>query len=41
MTIDVSAKNAGRLAEMAQRMRLSALDMALQAGNYGSHVGGS
>lgn len=41
MTIDVSQKNADRLASMAKRMRLKAIDMALQAGNYGSHIGGS
>lgn len=29
------------LTEMAKRMRLSALDMALAAGNSGSHLGGS
>ena len=30
-----------RLAELARRIRLDALDMALAAGSGGSHVGGS
>ena len=30
-----------RLTEMARRIRLNALDMALAAGSGGSHVGGS
>lgn len=34
-------EKAFRLAEMAKRMRLDALDMALAAGSGGSHVGGS
>lgn len=35
------AEKARRLTEMAKRMRLDALDMALAAGSGGSHVGGS
>lgn len=35
------SEKALRLAEMARRMRLDALDMALAAGDGGSHVGGS
>lgn len=35
------AEKALRLTEMARRMRLDALDMALTAGSGGSHVGGS
>lgn len=35
------AEKALRLTEMAKRMRLDALDMALAAGSGGSHVGGS
>lgn len=38
---DVSLENARRLTEMSKRMRLTALDMALASGNYGSHLGGS
>ena len=39
--IDTSDANAKRLAEMSKRMRMAALDMALAAGNNGSHLGGS
>ena len=39
--IDTSEKNAVRLKEMAKRMRLDALDMALSTGQKGSHLGGS
>lgn len=39
--IDKSAANAERLKAMARRMRRDALDMALAAGNHGSHLGGS
>ena len=38
--IDSSSINVKRLQEMARRMRLDALDMALAAGNTGSHLGG-
>ena len=38
---DTSAENAERLSEMAKRMRLAGLEMALTSGNYGSHLGGS
>lgn len=41
MSIDVSEQNAKRLTEMAKRMRLAGLDMALASGNNGSHLGGS
>lgn len=41
MSIDVSKENAQRLTEMAKRMRLMGLDMALASGNNGSHLGGS
>lgn len=41
MTIEVSEKNAKRLEEMAKRMRLAGLDMALASGSNGSHLGGS
>ena len=37
----MSGEKALRLTEMAKRMRLDALDMALAAGSGGSHVGGS
>lgn len=37
----MSREKAARLTEMAKRMRLDALDMALAAGSGGSHVGGS
>lgn len=37
----MSGEKALRLTEMAKRMRLDALDMALAAGGGGSHVGGS
>lgn len=39
--MDVSEKNAQRLREMSKRMRLLGLEMALQSGNNGSHIGGS
>lgn len=39
--IDVSIERALQLKEMAKRMRLNALDMALSTGNKGSHLGGS
>lgn len=39
--IDVSTENANRLTDMALRMRLDAMDMALASGNNGSHLGGS
>ena len=39
--IDVSTERALQLKEMAKRMRLNALDMALSTGNKGSHLGGS
>lgn len=38
--IDQSADNIKRIQEMARRMRLAALDMALTAGDSGSHLGG-
>lgn len=41
MSIDVSKTNAKRLQEMAKRMRLAGLDMALASGTNGSHLGGS
>lgn len=41
MKIEVSAANAQRLKEMSKRMRLIGLDMALESGNNGSHLGGS
>lgn len=40
-TIDCSAQKAEELREMAKRMRLDALDMALSTGQKGSHLGGS
>ncbi len=39
--IDVSKNNADRLTQMARRIRLDAMDMALASGNNGSHLGGS
>lgn len=39
--INTTKENAVRLAEMSKRIRLDALDMALAAGNNGSHLGGS
>lgn len=39
--IDCSEQRAEDLREMAKRMRLAALDMALSAGQKGSHLGGS
>lgn len=41
MSIEVTESNAKRLADMAKRMRLDGLDMALASGNNGSHLGGS
>ena len=41
MKIEVSMANAQRLREMSKRMRLMGLDMAREAGNNGSHLGGS
>lgn len=38
--IDQSLENIKRIQEMSRRMRLSALDMALSAGDSGSHLGG-
>lgn len=39
--INVSKENAARLTEMSRRIRLDAIDMALESGNNGSHLGGS
>lgn len=39
--INITRENVVRLTDMAKRMRLAALDMALAAGNNGSHLGGS
>lgn len=39
--IDVSMEKAKELSEMAKRMRLHALDMALSTGAKGAHLGGS
>ncbi len=39
--INVSKGNAARLTEMSKRIRLDAIDMALESGNNGSHLGGS
>ena len=39
--IDATDENAERITNMAKRMRLSALDMALASGKNGSHLGGS
>lgn len=39
--VDVSIENVLRLTDMSKRMRLDAMDMALAAGNNGSHLGGS
>lgn len=39
--IDISKENAKRLAEMAKRIRLNGLEMALAAGSKGAHLGGS
>ncbi len=39
--IDATDENAKRITNMAKRMRLSALDMALASGKNGSHLGGS
>ncbi len=39
--IDCSVENSKRLTLMSKRMRLDAMDMALVAGNNGSHLGGS
>lgn len=41
MSINTSVENANRLTEMAKRMRLAGLDMALASGSNGSHLGGS
>lgn len=41
MSIDISENNAKRLRDMARKMRLAGLDMALASGNNGSHLGGS
>lgn len=41
MSVDVLVNNVTRLKEMAKRMRLACLDMALASGNNGSHLGGS
>lgn len=41
MKINTSKENAIRLTEMSKRIRLDAMDMALAAGNNGSHLGGS
>ncbi len=38
--IDKSNENVKRLTEMAKRMRLAGLDMALASGSNGSHLGG-
>lgn len=40
-TIDTSPENAKRLAQMAWRMRLNGLEMAITTGSAGSHLGGS
>lgn len=39
--VDISEENIKRLNEMAKRIRLMGLNMALASGNYGSHLGGS
>lgn len=39
--IDCSSEKAEQLKQMAKRMRLNALDMALSTGQKGSHLGGS
>lgn len=39
--IDTSEKRATELRQMAKRMRLAALDMALSTGQKGAHLGGS
>lgn len=41
MNINMTTENAERLARLAVRMRLDALDMALASGKNGSHLGGS
>lgn len=41
MKIDISEKNVARLTEMAKRIRLDAMEMALASGNNGAHLGGS
>ena len=41
MNINCSEENIKRLNKMAERMRLSALDMALASEKNGSHLGGS
>ena len=39
--IDISESKVKELQEMARRMRLNGLEMALSTGNHGSHLGGS
>lgn len=41
MKINKTPENATRLAEMARRMRINGLEMALASGNNGAHLGGS
>ena len=39
--MDISYANVKKIVEMAKRMRLSGLEMAVRSGNQGAHLGGS